>query len=102
MAQAQGLIENFARGVAVKRGAQSDTYRVDIPREADEVLANRQSSFLGRLIYRKTKASYVYNFKENRIGQNPDRIYPGQQIVIVDFQPDELIAIYQHFVEAGG
>lgn len=92
-----GLIDNFARGVAVRRGEQVETYTVDIPLEADEVRDDRSSSFLGRLIHHKTRDSFVYNFRENRMGRNPDRIYPGQEIVIVNFQPADLIAIYKHF-----
>ena len=36
------------------------------------------------------------------MGQNPDRIVPGQEIVIIDFKPEELIAIYRHFIELRG
>jgi len=97
-----GLVENFGRGMAIRRGKQVETYKVDIPREADEVRADKQSSFLGKLIHRKTQDSYVYNFKENRMGRNPNRIYPGQEIVIIDFRPDELVTIYRHFVEQRG
>ena len=92
-----GLIENFARGMAIRDGEEIETYTVHIPREADEMSLDRTSSFLGKLIHRKTGESFVYNFRENRMGYNPDRIYPGQEIVIVDFQPEELIAIYRHF-----
>ncbi len=93
-----GLIDNFARGMAIRRGEEINTYRVEIPRYADEVLANRSSSFLGRLIYHKTLKSYVYNFKRNKMGRNPDELVPGQEIVIIKFLPDELIGIYKHFV----
>ena len=92
-----GLIENFARGMAVRRGEEIETYTVQIPRDADERLEDRSSSFLGKLIDRKTKESYVYNFRENRMGRNPDVIYPGQEIVIINFEPGELEAIYEHF-----
>ena len=92
-----GLIENFARGMAIRDGEETKTYTVHIPREADEMVLDQTSSFLGRLIHRKTEESFVYNFRENRMGRNPDRIYPGQEIVIIDFQPEELIAIYRHF-----
>lgn len=96
-----GLIGNFARGMALRRGDRIETYRVNIPRDADELLADRSSSFLGKLIYRKTLESYVYNYKEHRMGRNPDRVLPGQEIVIVNFEPEELIDIYAHFVERG-
>ena len=92
-----GLIENFARGMAVKRGEKLETFTVRIPRDADERLHDRSSSFLGKLIDRKTKESFVYNFRNSRMGRNPDRIYPGQEIVIIHFEPEELISIYKHF-----
>ena len=95
-----GLIENFARGVAIARGEQIDTYTVHIPREADEMLINQTSSFLGNLIYRKTQESFVYNFRNHRMGRNPDKIYPGTEIVIINFTKEELIAIYKHFTNS--
>ena len=92
-----GLIDNFARGMAVRRGEDVETYTVRIPRDADERLYDRSSSFLGKLIDRKTKESYVYNFRDDRMGRSPDRVYPGQEIVIINFQPEELVSIYKHF-----
>ena len=92
-----GLIENFARGMAVKRGEKLETYTVRIPGDADERLHDQSSSFLGKLIDRKTEESFVYNFRNSRMGRNPDRIYPGQEIVIIHFEPEELISIYKHF-----
>ena len=92
-----GLIENFARGMAVKRDEKLETYTVRIPRDADERLHDQSSSFLGKLIDRKTEESFVYNFRNSRMGRNPDRIYPGQEIVIIHFEPEELISIYKHF-----
>lgn len=97
-----GLIGNFARGIAIRRGERINTYQVEIPRDADERLKDRSSSYLGKLIYQKTLESYVYNYKENRMGHNPDRIWPGQEIVIIKFQPEELISIYNHFVSGQG
>ena len=94
-----GLIENFARGMAVRRGEEIETYTVRIPKDADERLEDQSSSFLGKLIDRKTKESYVYNFRENRMGRSPDTIYPGQEIVIINFEPGELEAIYEHFAD---
>jgi len=93
-----GLIDNFAQGIAIRRGQQVDTYQVAIPRDADEMQADRSSSFLGRLIYQKTQDSYVYNFQRRRMGRNPDLLSPGQEIVIIRFTDDELISIYKHFV----
>ena len=92
-----GLIDNFALGMAVRRGESVDRYRVDIPRDADEPLADASSSFLGRLIHSKTSASTVVNVQEGRIVTDPNFIQPGQQIVIVDFSGAELVAIYRHF-----
>ena len=97
-----GLISNFARGVAIGRGEEMNTYQVEIPQLADEVLADHSSSYLGRLIHTKTLNTYVYNYKENRMGKNPDSLFPGQEIVIVKFSPDELIEIYKHFVKSDG
>ena len=93
---------NFAQGMAIRRGKQVNTYKIDIPRDADELLPDQSSSFLGRLIHRKVAESHVYNFKKNRMGRNPDLITPGQEIVIINFEPEELIAIYKHFVTEQG
>ena len=95
-----GLIDKFARGVAIRRGEDVETYTVRIPRDADERLADQSSSFLGLMIDRKTKDSYVYNFREHRMGRNPDRILPGQELVIINFQVEELTAIYRHFTDS--
>ena len=95
-----GLISNFARGIAIRRGEEVNTYQVTIPELADEVLADHSSSYLGRLIHDKTINTYVYNYKHNRMGKNPDSLFPGQEIVIVKFSPDELVEIYKHFVKS--
>ena len=92
-----GIIDNFARGVALERGEKMETYTVQIPRHADERLDDQSSSYLGKLIDHKTKDSYVYNYRDHRMGRNPDRIYPGQELVIINFEPEELTAIYTHF-----
>ena len=97
-----GIMTNFAQGMAIRRGKEVDTYKIDIPRDADELLTDESSSFLGKLIYRKASESHVYNFTKNRMGQNPDQILPGQEIVIINFAPDELIGIYKHFVAEQG
>lgn len=97
-----GIMTNFAQGMAIRRGKEVNTYKVEIPRDADELLEDQSSSFLGQLIHRKAKESYVYNFTKNRMGQNPDLITPGQEIVIINFEPDELIGIYKHFVAEQG
>ena len=95
-----GLIDNFARGMAIRHGKDIETYTVRIPRDADERLEDQSSSFLGKLIDRKTKDSYVYNYRDHRMGRNPDRIYPGQELVIINFKSQELMSIFRHF--AGG
>jgi hypothetical protein len=97
-----GLIENFARGMAIRRGEEINTYQVEIPRDADERLADQSSSYLGKMIHQKTVDSYVYNFKQNRMGRNPDRVMPGQEIVIINFHSKELIDIYKHFANQQG
>ena len=95
-----GLIDKFARGVAIRRDENVETYTVRIPRYADERLDDDSSSFLGKLIDDKTKESFVYNFREHRMGRNPDRIYPSQELVIINFKTQELVAIYTHFAGA--
>ncbi len=97
-----GLIDNFARGMAIRRGEELSTYRVHIPRLADEPLDDEtgRSSFLGQMIYHKMHRSMLYNIKLGRIATRPEEIQPGQQIVIVSFSPNELVSIYRHFVGA--
>ena len=97
-----GIIDNFSRGMAIRRGEEVNTYRIEIPRDADEQKQDRSSSFLGKMIHEKTMRSYVYNFKQNRMGRNPDYVAPGQEIVIINFEPDELINIYKHFASGQG
>ena len=92
-----GLVDNFARGMAIRLGEDVETYTVEIPRDADERLGDQSSSFLGRMIDGKTKDSFVYNYRDNRMGRNPDRIYPGQEIVIIKFESEELMSIYTRF-----
>ena len=98
----EGIIKNFARGMAIRRGREINTYQVEIPKQSDEKISDNSSSFLGRLIYRKSNESYVFNYRQNRMGRNPDRIHPGQEIVIINFKPEELISIYKHFVAQRG
>ncbi len=93
-----GLVNNFAKGIAIKRAEALEKYQVDIPKDADERLEDQSSSFLGQLIQNKSRESYVYNFEKGKMGRNPDLIYPGQELVIISFTPNELVNIYQHFV----
>lgn len=92
------LIARFAEGIAIQRGEAAEKYQVDIPRNADERQGDETSSYLGQIIDEKVRSSYSYNLKEARMGQNPDMIRPGQEIIIVRFQLEELIEIYEHFV----
>ena len=96
------LVRNFASGIAIRRHEEIKKYQVAIPVDADERLANHSSSFLGRMISEKTSKSYVYNYENGKMGRNPDLIYPGQEIVIISFTPEELAEIYQHFVARSG
>ena len=91
----KGLMHTFSKGIQVNQ----DMVTADIPRSADERLANRTSSFLGTILDRKVKDTYVYNYEKGILGQNPDLISPGQELIIVTFTEDELISIYKHFAE---
>jgi hypothetical protein len=93
-----GLVRNFASGIAIRRGEMVRKYQVDIPPDADQRLEDQSSSYLGRMIDQKTHSTYIYNYEKGSMGRNPDLIYPGQELVIVGFSPEELISIYEHFV----
>ncbi len=93
-----GLVKNFASGIALRRGQKIRKYQVDIPTDADERLADQSSSFLGKMIDRKTHESFVYNYQQGKMGKSPDIIHPGQEIVLIGFTPEELYRIYEHFV----
>ncbi len=95
----RGLIENFARGIALRRGENINTYQVDIPADADEVRQDRSSSYLGRILDAKVRESWVYNYALGKMGRNPGLIHPGQEIIIIHFSTDELVDIYKHFVQ---
>lgn len=92
----QGLMQTFARGIEMQQG----TVSADIPRSADERLSNSTSSFLGTILDRKVKDTYVYNYQKGILGQNPDLINPGQEVIIVTFTEAELISIYEHFTKS--
>lgn len=94
-----GLTETFAKGMALTD--QNALVTADIPKEADEVLANKQSSFLGKLLHNKVETTYIYNYEQGLLGQNPNLIKPGQQLIIVTFTEDELLRVYQHFTQQG-
>ncbi|WP_432473214.1 hypothetical protein [Amphritea sp. HPY] len=88
-----GLIKTFASGLELKQNRIS----AEIPQSADERLNNSTSSFLGSILDHKVKDTYVYNYKKGILGQNPDLITPGQELIIVTFTEAELVEIYNHF-----
>jgi len=94
------LEAKFREGVALSQtrgvGAE-DPVRLDLPPHADERLPDGSSSFLGKTLYRKTRTAYVYNFLTDRMSEDRDLIYPGQQLLIVPFTHSELVDIYKHF-----
>jgi len=94
----RGLIDTFARGIRVQD--RSRLLSVAIPEDADALLEDRRSSWLGRLLHDKVEQTWVYNHHQGLLGQNPDVIHPGQQLVIVRFSEEELINIYNHFSES--
>ena len=89
------LVDAFARGLVLP-GAQGQA-QADIPDDADERLQDLRSSFLGHILQRKVQETYIYNYAKGNLGQNPDLIQPGQQLIIVTFTEEELIQIYQFF-----
>lgn len=93
----KGLINTFTRGIRVDE--RSRLLSVDIPGDADEKLPDQRSSWLGSLLKRKVETTWVYNYEQGLLGQNPNVIHPGQQLIIVRFDEEELINIYNHFTE---
>ncbi|PIE23619.1 MAG: hypothetical protein CSA60_04155 [Neptuniibacter caesariensis] len=91
-----GLMRTFTAGLSLP-GLDKTVY-VDIPEEADERLDDKRSSFLGQILKHKVEQTYIYNYQKGILGDNPDLIKPGQQLVIVTFSEQELIGIYHHFV----
>lgn len=89
------LINSFAEGLNLPGGEQAA--RAMIPQDADERLQDQRSSFLGHILQRKVEESYVYSYEKGMVGQNPDLIQPGQQLVIITFTEEELVQIYQFF-----
>ena len=99
----EAVIGNFARGVRLTLGERTDTYRVAVPKDADELLDDRSSSPFGLMIHRKSQKTIVYNRRLGRLTQDPDvTLYPGNEIIIVGFEPEELIRLYKHFAGADG
>ena len=91
-----GLINSFAEGLDLPQAGGS--IRVAIPEDADERLLDRSSSFLGKVLDDKVRETYIYNYQQGLLGQNPDLIRPGQQLVVVTFSEEELVQIYHHFM----
>ena len=95
-----GLMDQFLKGVPVtiEEGVPEEkVLSLKIPGDADEPHEGGYSSFLGKVLDRKTKESYVYNHQNGRMGRNPDYISPGQELVISRFSKKELVQIYKHF-----
>ena len=95
----RGLIKTFAQGIELKESGRVLT--AEIPMLADETLENRRSSFLGEFLYQKVQDTYVYNYQQGMLGQDPDLIKPGQQLIIVSYSENELISIFNHFTQPG-
>ena len=99
----KGVTETFARGVRLTIEGRTDTYQVAVPHHADEVLEDRSSSPLGLMIHRKSRKTIVYNRKLGRLTLDPDvTLYPGNELIIVGFKPEELIDLFKHFAGADG
>ena len=93
-----GLTEQFRQGVHIGDSpTNKESVQLIIPADADEKLASGLSSFLGKIINEKAKSSYVYNFNNHTMGRDPDKIRPGQQLVLIHFTIEELTQIYQFF-----
>ncbi len=97
-----GLIDKFRRGMRIEGLGRQSTVSVIIPPDADEPLPDGFSSFLGKILNGKVTTSYVYNFKTNSMGRDPNLIHPGQQLILIRFSPDELRDIYMYFAERRG
>jgi hypothetical protein len=95
----RGLMDQFLKGVPIPAGEipRGQLLQLRIPGDADEPRKNGYSSFLGRVLDKKTKESYVYNYSTGRMGKNPDYISPGQELVISRFSKEELVEIYKYF-----
>ncbi len=95
-----GLMDQFLKGIPVSMtqdASEKRVLRLEIPEAADEPRENGFSSYLGRILDRKTKESFVYNYASGRMGRNPDYISPGQELVVSRFSRKELVDIYKHF-----
>ena len=93
----QGLTKTFREGIQLQ--GSDKTLVAQIPEMADERLENMRSSYLGNFLYNKVNDIYVYNYQQGMLGQDPDLIKPGQQLIIVSYSEEELIEIYRHFTQ---
>ncbi|WP_415901802.1 hypothetical protein ACMXYR_12220 [Neptuniibacter sp. QD29_5] len=91
-----GLMRTFTEGLSLP--GLGEKVSVDIPKDADEALGDKRSSFLGQVLKAKVDQTYIYNYQKGILGENPNLIKPGQQLVIVTFTEQELIGIYHHFI----
>ena len=99
----KGVTETFARGVRLTVRGRTDTYQVAVPLHADEVLEDRSSSPFGLMIHRKSRETIVYNRELGRLTLDPDvTLYPGNELIIVGFKPEELEDLYKHFAGTDG
>jgi hypothetical protein len=95
-----GLIKTFRQGISLEGMAPNkELVQVTIPHDADEKLPNGLSSFLGKLLSSKVDSTYIYNYKTEAMGFNPNIIHPGQQLILIRFTEQELKDIYQFFSE---
>lgn len=93
-----GLIDKFREGVSIEGlSSNKDTVQAIIPADADEKLPSGLSSFLGKILNDKVTTSYVYNYNTHVMTNDPNRIYPGQQLILIHFNTNELSDIYQFF-----
>lgn len=96
-----GLITRFAEGVAANRGDNQQVYKLLIPKRADERQDDGSSSFLGKVIWHKTTNASVVNTTRGLARPSSELVVPQQDLVIVGFAPEELVAIYQYFAVRG-
>lgn len=93
-----GIVVTLADGIRLT-GDDHDIehYQIEIPPGEDQRREDGSSSYLGRVIHEKTRATYVYNYHLGTMGRNPDVIQPGQELVVVGFTREELVDIHDHF-----
>lgn len=93
-----GLIEKFKRGIQLEGiTPHKDLVQTIIPTDADEKLPSGLSSFLGKILKTKVDNSFIYNLKTHSMGHDANLIFPGQQLILIHFPPNELEQIYQFF-----